>query len=155
MKTESTVLAVFLVVSLFAGTCLATQSTITVAEGVACMGDDKSRKETQSAAMAEAKRNAVERTLTYVTSETKMKDFVLEKDLVNAYSRASVKVLEILQRSWERDPAAGDCFRVRVRRGRSRPKRHEICPQIRCPFGGPIDLPRSKSMDQQNGLQKG
>jgi len=114
MKTKSAVLAVFLVAYLFAGTCLATQSSITVAEGVACMGDDKSRKETQSAAMAEAKRNAVERTLTYVTSETKMKDFVLEKDLVNAYSRASVKVLEILERSWERDPAAGDCFRVKI-----------------------------------------
>lgn len=114
MKTKSMVLAVFLVAYLFAGTCFATQSTITVAEGIACMGDDKSRKQTQSAAMAEAKRNAVERTLTYVTSETKVKDFVLEKDLVNAYSQASVKVLDILEKSWERDPAAGDCFRVKI-----------------------------------------
>ena len=114
MSKKFTVLAAFLGLYLFAGTCFAGQSTIIVGEGVACMGDDKSRKQTQSAAVAEAKRNAVERTLTYVTSETKVKDFVLEKDLVNAYSRASVKVLEILQKSWERDPAAGDCFRVRI-----------------------------------------
>lgn len=36
----------------------ASQSTITESEGYACMGDDKSRKQTEQAAMADAKRKA-------------------------------------------------------------------------------------------------
>jgi len=41
----------------------ASQSTITEAEGQACMGDDKSRKETEQAALSDAKRKAVDSTL--------------------------------------------------------------------------------------------
>ncbi|MFH2120114.1 MAG: hypothetical protein ABIJ25_06935 [Pseudomonadota bacterium] len=36
------------------------QSTIVDIDGNACMGDDKSRKQTEQAAMADAKRNAAE-----------------------------------------------------------------------------------------------
>jgi len=48
-------------------TCLyASQSTITESEGYACMGEDKSRKQTEQAAMADAKRKAAESVLTYI-----------------------------------------------------------------------------------------
>ncbi len=56
------------------GNAYAIQSTIMDAEGYACMGEDKSRKQTEQTSMADAKRNAVEVAITYVKSETKVKD---------------------------------------------------------------------------------
>ena len=55
----------------------ATQSTITEAEGYACMGEDKSRKQTEAVSMADAKRRAMESVSTYIKSETHVKDFEL------------------------------------------------------------------------------
>ena len=91
------------------------QSTITDIEGQACMGDDKSRKQTEQAAMHDAKRNAAERAMTYLKSETQVKDFAVEKDLVNAYAQATVKILQELEKSWFKDAAAGDCYRIKIK----------------------------------------
>lgn len=93
----------------------AAQSTIKIAEGSACMGDDKSRKQTETAALAEAKRNAVESVKTYVSSATEVKDFELQKDLVSAYANATVEVLETLEKSWYKDPAQGDCYKIKLK----------------------------------------
>ena len=106
----------FLIVSLCMATPLyAAQSTIKIAEGSACMGDDKSRKQTETAAMADAKRNAIESVQTYVSSATEVKDFVLQKDLVSAYANATVVVDEELEKGWYKDPAQGDCYKVKVK----------------------------------------
>jgi len=91
------------------------QSTIVDVDGNACMGDDKSKKQTEQAAMADAKRSAAERAMTYLKSETQVKDFAVEKDLVNAYSRAAVKVIQELEKAWYKDAAAGDCYRIKVK----------------------------------------
>jgi hypothetical protein len=93
----------------------AAQSSITYSEGNACMGDDKSRKQTEDAALADARRKAIDYTSTYVTSETNVKNFVLEKDLVSAYANATVKIIQGLERSWYKDPSSGDCFRIKVK----------------------------------------
>lgn len=93
----------------------ASQSTITEAEGVACMGDDRSRKQTEQAALTEAKKKAVEFTATYIKGETQVKNFALEKDLLAAYANAEVKIIEELSKDWFKDPAAGDCFRYRIK----------------------------------------
>ena len=93
----------------------AAQSTIKIAEGSACMGDDKSRKQTETAAAAEAKRNAVEAVKTYVSSATEVKDFELQKDLVSAYANATVSVIETLEKSWYKDPAQGDCYKIKLK----------------------------------------
>ncbi len=93
----------------------ASQSTITEAEGYACMGEDRSRRETEQAALEAAKRNAIEFASTYMTSETHIKDFELEKDLVSAYANATVKVIKELEKSWYKDANAGDCFRVKIK----------------------------------------
>lgn len=93
----------------------AAQSTIKIAEGSACMGDDKSRKQTEQAAMADAKRNAVESVKTYVSSATEVKDFEVHKDLVSAYANATVDILETLEKSWYKDPAQGDCYRIKLK----------------------------------------
>jgi len=78
----------------------AAQSTITDIEGSACMGDDKSRKQTEQAAITDAKRRAVEFTSTYLKSETEVKDFVVEKDLLAAYANAEVKIIQELEKVW-------------------------------------------------------
>ncbi|MBN1663025.1 MAG: DUF4384 domain-containing protein [Deltaproteobacteria bacterium] len=106
---------VFMFMLLAAGPLLAVQSTILDVEGKACMGDDKSRKQTEQAAMTDAKRTAAERALTYVKSETQVKDMAVEKDLVNAYSRATVKVVEELDKAWYKDADAGNCYRIKIR----------------------------------------
>ncbi|MDO8724035.1 MAG: hypothetical protein Q7J31_17670, partial [Syntrophales bacterium] len=76
---------VFSALHISASTIYALQSSITDADGYACMGDDKSRKQTEQAALADAKKNAVDKTATYIKSETKVEDFVVQKDLVEAY----------------------------------------------------------------------
>jgi hypothetical protein len=106
----------FLMVILFMATHLyAAQSTIKIAEGTACMGDDKSRKQTETAAMADAKRSAIESVKTYVTSATEVKDFEVQKDLVSAYANATVSVIEELEKGWYKDPALGDCCKVKIK----------------------------------------
>lgn len=107
-------LAVLLLLVLTRPLCAA-QSTITDAEGVACMGDDKSRKQTEQAAFTDAKRRAVEFTSTYLKSETEVKDFVVEKDLLAAYARAEVKIVRELEKAWYKDESAGDCYRVKIK----------------------------------------
>jgi ankyrin repeat protein len=79
------------------------------------MGEDKSRKQTEQAAMAEAKKKAVESVSTHVRSETEVKDFQLEKDLVSAYANAEVKVIQELEKGWYKDPSLGDCYRIRIK----------------------------------------
>ncbi|PKN20863.1 MAG: hypothetical protein CVU71_03540 [Deltaproteobacteria bacterium HGW-Deltaproteobacteria-6] len=93
----------------------AAQSTIKIAEGSACMGDDKSRKQAETSALAEAKRNAVESVLTYVSSATEVKNFELQKDLISAYTNATVSVIETLEKAWYKDPAQGDCYKIKLK----------------------------------------
>jgi len=106
----------FVALSIFlAAQAIAAQSTIKIAEGSACMGDDKSRKQTETAAMADAKRNAIESVKTYVSSATEVKDFELQKDLVSAYANATVAVIEELGKAWYKDPSQGDCYKVKLK----------------------------------------
>lgn len=93
----------------------ASQSTIVEADGISCMGYDKSRKQTEEEALANAKKKAVEHTSTYIKSESRLKDFELEKDLIEAYSNATVKVIEELRRAWYKDAALGDCCQVKIK----------------------------------------
>ena len=51
------------------------QSSITESEGSSCMGDDKSRKQTENAALTEARRNAVEYSTTYIQSQSRIENF--------------------------------------------------------------------------------
>jgi hypothetical protein len=92
-----------------------TQSMIVESEGYACMGEDKSRKQTELASLQDAKRNASESAETHIRSETSLKDAMLEKDLVSAYASAQVRVLQELFKEWYQDAKLGDCYRVRLR----------------------------------------
>ena len=113
MKVRS-VLATILLMFSFAS-AYAAQSTITEADGTACMGDDKSRKQTEDSALTDAKRKAVEHVSTYLTSESKVTNFVLEKDLLSAYAHAEVKLIQELSKEWYKDPNAGDCLKLKIK----------------------------------------
>lgn len=104
-----------LIMLLMDASTFAAQSTITDIEGSACMGDDKSRKQTEQAAITDAKRRAVEFTSTYLKSQTEVKDFVVEKDLLAAYANAEVKVIQELEKVWYKDAATGDCYKVKIK----------------------------------------
>ena len=105
----------FLFILLLSSNLRASQSTIVEVEGQACMGYDKSRKQTEDEALTHAKKKAVEHTATYIKSESKVKDFELEKDLVEAYSNATVKVIQEVGRSWVKDASLGDCCQVKIK----------------------------------------
>ncbi len=93
----------------------AAQSTIIESEGYACMGEDKSMKETERAAMADAKDKAAKNAKTYIKSETKIKDMQLEKDIIEAYNNATVAVDKELEKGWYTDPSLGKCYKVRIK----------------------------------------
>jgi hypothetical protein len=93
----------------------AAQSTIVDSEGSACMGDDKSRKQTEQAALTDAKKKAVEFSATYIRNETEVKNFVVEKDLLAAYANAEVRIIEELDKSWYKDASLGDCCKITIK----------------------------------------
>jgi hypothetical protein len=93
----------------------ALHSTIIETEGYACMGYDKSRKQTEEEAFTNAKRKAVEHAATYIKSETQVRNFQLEKDLIGAYANATAKIIEELEQVWYRDADSGNCFKVKVK----------------------------------------
>ncbi len=105
----------FIWVLLSYGALYAAQSTITESDGYACMGEDKSKKQTEQAAMADAKRKAVESVSTYIKSETHVKDFEFEKDLASAYANATVKIVQELEKGWYKDLSAGECFKIKIK----------------------------------------
>ncbi len=93
----------------------AAQSTIAESEGYACMGEDKSRKQAEQTAMTDAKRKTVENVMSYIKSETKVKDFQLEKDIIEAYANASVKIIQEIEKGWYKDATMGDCFKIKIK----------------------------------------
>jgi hypothetical protein len=109
------ILLTFLLILFMASSLYASQSTIIETDGNACMGYDKSRKQTEDEALANAKKKAVEHAATYIKSESRVKDFELEKDLVEAYSNATVKVIQEISRSWYKDATLGDCCQVKIK----------------------------------------
>jgi hypothetical protein len=112
---KSRILLVLCVLALLIKPVFAAQSTITEAEGKACMGDDKSRKQTEHAALADAKKMAVEHVSTFLKSESEARNFVLERDVIAAYARAEVKLIGELSRDWYKDPNSGDCLKLRIK----------------------------------------
>lgn len=91
------------------------QSTITESEGYACMSEDRTKRQTEETALQDAKRKAIEQVSTYIQSETQVKDFELQKDIVNAYANAKVRIIEQAGRWDNEPPKVGDCFRLKIK----------------------------------------
>jgi len=100
---------------LFASSIYGAQSAITESEGYACMGEDRTKRQTEETALQDAKRKAIEQVSTYIQSETQVKDFELQKDIVNAYANAKVRIIES-QGKWDSEPPkVGDCHRIKIK----------------------------------------
>jgi len=93
----------------------ASQSTIIESEGYACMGEDKSIKETERTAMVDAKDKAAKNAATYIKGETKIKDSQLVKDIIEAYNNATVAVDKVIEKGWYTDPSLGKCYKVKIK----------------------------------------
>lgn len=91
------------------------QSTITEANGESCMGDDKSRRETEQLALESAKRMAVELTSSHVSSTTVVENFELKQDIIEAFTRAEVKLLDVLDTNWREQGPFDRCVQIRIR----------------------------------------
>lgn len=115
VNTTPLLLSAVAVLALAALPAMADQSVIVQAKGYSCLGDDKSRSQTRADALTDAKRNAADQAGSYVMSETSVKDYITEKDVVDAYARATVKVLEELESKWTDDPGAGQCYHLLVK----------------------------------------
>jgi len=109
--------ALFLLLGLLAcaASAWAGTSTLTTADGYACMGDDKSRKQTEADALANVRRNAVEFAAVHIESQAEYRDSLLQQDLLQAFAAGSATILEVLESGWYQDPRAGDCYRLKVR----------------------------------------
>lgn len=94
-------------------------SIILTTEGEACLGQEHSREQTVKLAHAHAKRVATEHAMTHVTSESSVIDGQLLDDLVAAYAKASVRVIEELEKAWfQTKPETGfvdSCYRVKLK----------------------------------------
>lgn len=113
MMKMKNLIFIFILISTIA--LFAAQSVVIEATGTASMGDTKSRKDTMDEAKSNAKRNAGENAMTFISSETTVKDFVLEKDLVEAFSQALVKVLEEVKGEWIKDDIMGESYRITLK----------------------------------------
>ncbi|GER92399.1 DUF4384 domain-containing protein [hot springs metagenome] len=108
-------LSFFIIFTSFVNVAYSAQSTITESEGYACMGEDRTKRQTEETALQDAKRKAVEQVSTYIQSETQVKDFELQKDIVNAYTNAKVRIIES-HAKWDNEPPRiGDCYKIKIK----------------------------------------
>ncbi len=84
---------------------------LTEAEGSACMGDDKSRKQTEEVARSEARRRAAEQAATQVRAHSRVSIGTLEEDVIRIISGGKVRVIDVLESKWDKD----GCYKYRVR----------------------------------------
>ena len=70
------------------------RSCIQAVDGYAYLSEDMTISETRKAAFLNAKRQAVERARTYITSKTTVEDFVLKKDTVSGTAEGAVTIIE-------------------------------------------------------------
>lgn len=115
-RTKKTIF--FLVVLIFSlgyRSVFALQSSIVDADGYACMGEDRTKRQTEEAALQDAKKKSIEQVSTYIQAETQVKDFQVQKDIVNAYTNAKVRVIES-KGIWDSEPPKiGDCYRIKIK----------------------------------------
>ena len=89
------------------------QSTITRSEGNACTEDDQAKIAVEEAAMADAKRKAVEQVITDIKAKTK--DAELKKDLVSAYTGSTIGKVDIMVKSLYKDDSKRLCFKLKIK----------------------------------------
>ena len=105
---------VFIFLMILSTGLFAAHSVIVEAAGIASMGDTKSKKQTMDEAKANALRNASENAGIYISSETKIKNYMMESDIVEAFAKAEVKILSEAG-EWFRDVSLGDSYKLTIK----------------------------------------
>ncbi|WP_421900637.1 DUF4384 domain-containing protein [Maridesulfovibrio sp.] len=94
-------------------------SVLIEAEGMACLGLDRTRTQVRKLALDDAKRTASERVSTYVSRETSVDKGKVSKDLIDVYSRATVKVIEELEKGWtqskDKSGYLDQCYKIKIK----------------------------------------
>ncbi len=94
-------------------------SVLVESEGMACLGLDRTKTQVRQLALDEAKRSASEQVSTYVSRETSIVKGKLSKDLIDVYSRATVKVLKELEKGWlqseDKSGFPDQCYKIKIR----------------------------------------
>ncbi|TIH18473.1 DUF4384 domain-containing protein [Marinifilum sp. JC120] len=94
-------------------------SVLIEAEGMACLGLDRTRTQVRKLALDDAKQTASERVSTYVSRETSVDKGKLSKDLIDVYSRATVKVIEELEKGWtqskDKSGYLDQCYKIKIK----------------------------------------
>lgn len=98
----------------YAGVAQAEQSTVVISDGMACMGYDKSRKQTEREAASNARQRASEQVMTHVKTETLIKDAEVQSDLMQAFSNATVRIIKEMEHHWGKQPNLGECYYLRI-----------------------------------------
>ncbi len=106
---------ILLVSCLVPALSFAAGSTISEVDGKACMGYDKSRRQTEDEALDDARKKALERAAVYISSESTYEDMLLKKDISSAYAKGTVRVIEELEKRWSEDKRLGECYTIRIR----------------------------------------
>jgi len=88
------------------------RSVIVTAEGISAMGNDKSRDKTKADALIAAKRDASEKAGTYIKSQTTVKNYVTEEDLLQSFSGAEIKILKTVKDEWFKDEQLGESYKI-------------------------------------------
>lgn len=112
MKRFSNILAMCLLG--FSTQGFAEFSTILDAEGTGCIENKREANAEQKArllAFTDARRNAAEMTQSHVKSTTQMENFILQQDFVESFVEATVKVLDVLEETWDK---SRECLAVRI-----------------------------------------
>ncbi|MFZ5564892.1 MAG: DUF4384 domain-containing protein [Thermodesulfobacteriota bacterium] len=108
-------LALMALILLAPGSGSAQNSIITTGEGMAALGNDKTRNQAMTEARDLARRNAAEKAATHIQSVSTVENFALAKDVVKAYAEAVVTILEELESGWTSDPRMGESFRIVIK----------------------------------------
>ncbi len=94
-------------------------SIILTTEGEACIGQEHSRVETVKLAQDQAKQLAAEYAKSHISSETTVEEGKLLQDLITAYAKATVRVIEELEKGWFQSDLGGSvtdsCYRVKLK----------------------------------------
>ncbi|KPA09000.1 hypothetical protein MHK_010808 [Candidatus Magnetomorum sp. HK-1] len=87
-------------------------------EGVACLGQNNSRKNIRETALLNAKNIAAKNALTEIKSKQKVVNDILEIDLIEAYTNAEVIIMKIINEESfieENKAYKDECYRVRIK----------------------------------------
>lgn len=116
---------IFFLAFLSSATCFAannkmvsSSSVLIESEGMACLGQDHTRKQTQRIALDNAKQSASELAATHVFRNTVVENGAAKKDVIDVSSSSKVKVVKVIKKGWMKSTDASgysdQCYKISI-----------------------------------------